>query len=99
MSCPWAGPCASSRRPTDELAAAQGRYAAGFDRRDHAVMFDVDAFLDDCIRANHEDKPQLAIKELLERTMSDPGAVAEALPPQRAEITPLHRSPDLTVLK
>jgi len=62
-------------------------------------MFDVDGFLDDCIRANQEDKPQLAIKELLERTMADPGAVAEALPPERAEITPLHRSPELTVLK
>ena len=57
-------------------------------------MFDVDTFLDDCIRANQEDKPQLAIKELLERAMSDPGALADALPPERAEIMPLHRSPD-----
>ena len=39
-------------------------------------MFDVDTFLDDCIRANQEDKPQLAIKELLERAMSDPAALA-----------------------
>jgi len=62
-------------------------------------MFDVDAFLDDCLRANQEGTPQLAIKELLERTMSDPGAVAGAMPPERAEITPLHRAPDLTVLK
>ena len=62
-------------------------------------MFDVDEFLDDCIRANQEDKPQLAIKELLERAMSDPAALATALPPERAEITPLHASPELTVLK
>lgn len=62
-------------------------------------MFDVDAFLDDCIRANQQDKPQLAIKELLERAMADPASVAESLPPERAEITPLHRSPRLTVLK
>ena len=62
-------------------------------------MFDLDTFLDDCLSANHEDAPQLAIKELLERAMSDPGALAAALPPARAEIAPLHRSPDLTVLK
>ena len=74
-------------------------HAGRRDQRDHASMFDVDAFLDDCIRANDEDKPQLAIKELLERAMSDPGAIAGALPPERAEITPLHRSPQLTVLK
>ena len=34
-------------------------------------MFDVDEFLDDCIRANGEDKPQLAIKELIERAVAD----------------------------
>jgi predicted metal-dependent enzyme (double-stranded beta helix superfamily) len=62
-------------------------------------MFDVDEFLDDCIRANQEDKPQLAIKELLERAMSEPSAVASALPPDRATITSLHVSPELTVLK
>ena len=62
-------------------------------------MFDVDAFLDDCLRANQEDTPQLAIKELVDRAMSDPAALAAALPPERAEINPLYRSPELTVLK
>jgi predicted metal-dependent enzyme (double-stranded beta helix superfamily) len=62
-------------------------------------MFDVDSFLDDCITANREDTPQLAIKQVLERAMSDPGALAAALPPERAEIAPLYRSPQLTVLK
>ncbi len=62
-------------------------------------MFDVDTFLDDCLSANKEDMPQLAIKELLDRAMSDPSALAAALPPARAEITPLHRSSELTVLK
>jgi predicted metal-dependent enzyme (double-stranded beta helix superfamily) len=81
------------------MSDSRQAHAGRRDRRDHASMFDVDAFLDDCIRANHEDKPQLAIKELLERAMSDPGAIADALPPERAEITPLHRSPQLTVLK
>jgi predicted metal-dependent enzyme (double-stranded beta helix superfamily) len=62
-------------------------------------MFDVDEFLDDCLRANAEDAPHLAIRELLERAMSEPDALASALPPARAEITPLHASPELTVLK
>ena len=62
-------------------------------------MFDVDEFLDDCVRANQGDKPQLAIKELLERAISDPAVLASALPPERAEITPLYASPELTVLK
>ena len=62
-------------------------------------MFDVDEFLGECIRANEEDKPHVAIKELLERAMSEPAALAAALPPERAEITPLHASPELTVLK
>ena len=62
-------------------------------------MFDVDEFLDDCIRFNQEDKPHLAIKELLERAMSEPAALASALLFERAEITPLHAPPELTVLK
>ena len=90
------GRCASSRPPTDGTA---GRTAPASIGAIIACMFDVDEFLDDCIRANQEDKPQLAIKELLERAMSDPAVLASALPPERAEITPLHALPELTVLK
>jgi predicted metal-dependent enzyme (double-stranded beta helix superfamily) len=62
-------------------------------------VFDLDAFLSDCLTAVQTDEPRLAIKEVLERAVSEPGALAEALPPERAELVPLHRSPELTVLK
>lgn len=62
-------------------------------------MFDLDAFLADCVAASTDAQPRLAVKEVLERAVSEPGAVAEALPPDRAELVRLHVSPELTVLK
>ena len=62
-------------------------------------MFDIDVFIDECVRAGDEGEPRSAIKHLLERAMADTEAVAAALPPERAEITPLHASPTLTILK
>jgi predicted metal-dependent enzyme (double-stranded beta helix superfamily) len=62
-------------------------------------MFDLDTFLSDCVAASGADQPRLAVKEVLDRAVSDPGAVAEALPPDRAQLTKLHVSDDLTVLK
>jgi predicted metal-dependent enzyme (double-stranded beta helix superfamily) len=62
-------------------------------------VFDVDDFISDCLTAVRADEPRLAIKEVLERAVSMPGALAEALPPDRAELVPLHRSRELTVLK
>ena len=62
-------------------------------------MFDVDQLIADCRTAVAQDDALRSIKEVLERAMSDPAAVAKALPPERAEILPLHVSPELTVLK
>ena len=62
-------------------------------------MFDLDALLADLVEARREGQPRLAIKEVLERATSEPGALAEALPPDRAELVRLHVSPELTVLK
>ena len=62
-------------------------------------MFDLDSFLSECIAAGAEPEPRLAIKETLERALADPGELAEALPPERAELVRLHASPELTVLK
>jgi predicted metal-dependent enzyme (double-stranded beta helix superfamily) len=62
-------------------------------------LFDLDTFLADCVAAGAEEQPRLAVKDLLERAVSEPGAVAEALPPDRAELVRLHVSPELTVLK
>jgi hypothetical protein len=53
-------------------------------------MFDLDAFLAACTVARQETEPLRAIKELLDRAMSDPEAVAAALPPERAGLERLH---------
>ena len=62
-------------------------------------MFDVDTFVSDCLSANAADQPRLAVKELLDRAVSDPAAVAAALPPDRAQLATLHASDDLTILQ
>jgi predicted metal-dependent enzyme (double-stranded beta helix superfamily) len=62
-------------------------------------MFDVDTFVAACTEAIAESEPHHAIKELLEAAVANPSAVADALPPSRAEIVKLHVSPELTVLK
>ncbi len=61
-------------------------------------MFDLDTFVADCIAASRETEPLRAIKELLARAVSTPAALATALPPERAGITALHVSAELTVL-
>jgi predicted metal-dependent enzyme (double-stranded beta helix superfamily) len=62
-------------------------------------VFDLDTFISDCIVALEDPRPQLAIKELLSRAVSDPAGVEAALPPVRAELVPLYASEALTVAK
>jgi predicted metal-dependent enzyme (double-stranded beta helix superfamily) len=62
-------------------------------------MFDLDQFIAECLGALAESTPQLAVRDVLERTISDPAPVERALPATQAELTPLYRSPELTVLK
>jgi len=62
-------------------------------------MFDVDELVTACSIAAAEPEPRLAIRDVLERVVSEPSLIADALPPTRAEIVPLHVSPELTVLK
>ena len=62
-------------------------------------MFDLDSFIDDCLTASRAAQPRLAVKEVLDRAVSAPGAVADALPPTKAELTKLHLSDELTILK
>ena len=61
-------------------------------------MFDVDDFLAECRRANAETEPRRAIREVLDRALADPTAVADALQPTEGGISFLHHSDDLTVL-
>jgi predicted metal-dependent enzyme (double-stranded beta helix superfamily) len=62
-------------------------------------MFDIDALIADCRQAVGDAQPQLAVRDVLERAMSTPDAIASALPPTRAELVPLYASPELSVLK
>jgi predicted metal-dependent enzyme (double-stranded beta helix superfamily) len=62
-------------------------------------MFDVDDFVASCRAAVLESEPRLAIKDVVERAVADPGAVAAALPPEAAGIFPLHVADDLTVMQ
>jgi predicted metal-dependent enzyme (double-stranded beta helix superfamily) len=62
-------------------------------------MFDVDGLVAACEAALDETEPRLAVKDVLERALSDREALAAALPPERAELVPLHVSDRLTVLK
>jgi predicted metal-dependent enzyme (double-stranded beta helix superfamily) len=62
-------------------------------------MFDVDDLVVACRAAAADPEPRLAIRDVLERAVSDPRAIADALPPSRAEMVPLHVSPEVTVLK
>ena len=62
-------------------------------------MFDVDTFVAACCQASTESEPRSAIKEVLEAAVANPNAVADALPPSRAEIVKLYGSSELTVLK
>jgi predicted metal-dependent enzyme (double-stranded beta helix superfamily) len=62
-------------------------------------MFDLDGFLSECTVARQESEPLRAIKAVLDRAVSNGTDVATALPPERAGITGLHVSPELTVIK
>jgi predicted metal-dependent enzyme (double-stranded beta helix superfamily) len=63
-------------------------------------MFDLGRFLDACRTALREPSPELAMKAVLERAVSEPAEVERVLgEPRQGEIVTLHHSPELTVLK
>jgi predicted metal-dependent enzyme (double-stranded beta helix superfamily) len=62
-------------------------------------MFDLDAFITDCLDANREAQRRLAVKEVLDRAVSTPGEVTAVLPPHKAELVRLYVSDELTILK
>lgn len=64
-----------------------------------AAMFDVEELVAACQAAIDEPEPVLAVRDVLERAVADPAAIAAALPPERGELVPLHVSERLTVLK
>ena len=61
-------------------------------------MFDLDDFLEQCEQARQETEPRRAIREVLDRALAEPNAVAEALAPTEGGLTLLHHTDELTVL-
>ena len=62
-------------------------------------MFDLDRFIADCREAIREDPTPKAAREVVARAVRDPAGVLAGLgEPQRAAVTPLYRSPTLTIL-
>ncbi len=60
-------------------------------------MFDRDRFIQDCIDAVGDG--QAAVREVVTEAVADPaGIVAELGEPEHAGITPIHRSPELTII-
>jgi predicted metal-dependent enzyme (double-stranded beta helix superfamily) len=64
-----------------------------------SAMFDVDQFITACRSALAERQAPTAVKEVIERALSQPHEIDAALgKPERGGISTLHRSEDLTVL-
>lgn len=62
-------------------------------------MFDKDRFIADCRAALRETNAQAAVRELVDRAVSEPARVLHALgEPQRAGVETLYRAEDLTIL-
>ena len=61
-------------------------------------MFSIDDLTGRCRAALGDGDVRGAVKEVLARAVSDPGAVAGALGHERGELAVLHHSPDLTIL-
>jgi predicted metal-dependent enzyme (double-stranded beta helix superfamily) len=62
-------------------------------------MFDLEQFVDDCRAAVAQDRSNAAVREVVARAVSEPGAVLDVLgEPTRGQIQTLYRSGELTVL-
>jgi predicted metal-dependent enzyme (double-stranded beta helix superfamily) len=62
-------------------------------------MFDLERFIEDCRAARAADSTHKAVREVLARTVSEPGAVLKGLgAPKRAEVQKLYHAPELTIL-
>lgn len=92
----WLTDSMATHGATTGWPSSRSRPAAS-ERKLTGLMFVVDEFVAECQAALRESQPVLAVKEVLDRAVAEPAAVATAL---RAEpgVTLLHRSDDLTVL-
>ncbi|MFV0297695.1 MAG: hypothetical protein ACK5JT_16410 [Hyphomicrobiaceae bacterium] len=64
-----------------------------------AQAFELDSFIEDCKEARRADPTHKAMREVVQRAVSDPNAVMKGLgEPTRAGVSTLYHAPDLTVL-
>ncbi len=62
-------------------------------------MFNPERFIEDCRTALGADDSHAAVRQVVARAVSEPGAVLGAVgEPERAQLQTLHRSADLTIL-
>lgn len=62
-------------------------------------MFDLGRFIEDCRAAGAEDPSHKAVREIVARAVSEPGAVLKGLgEPTRGEVKKLYQSNELTIL-
>lgn len=60
---------------------------------------DLDQLVADCYSALAEDRPQVALKEVLERAVARPADLLGALPADQQQSIPVHVSDELTILQ
>ena len=63
------------------------------------MAIDLERFIEDCRAAHAADRSHKAVREVVARAVSEPGAVLQWLgAPQRGEVQKLYHSPELTIL-
>jgi predicted metal-dependent enzyme (double-stranded beta helix superfamily) len=63
------------------------------------MTIDLDQLVADCQQALGEDRPQGALKEVLQRAVSRPADLLAALPADQQQSIPVHVSDELTILQ
>jgi len=61
-------------------------------------MFDVDQLVADCLAANADAQPRLAVRDVVKRAVSEPHAVRDALRPVQGGLELLYHDGELTIL-
>jgi len=61
-------------------------------------MFDIEELIGACQSAIAEPEPRRAVREVVARAVSEPGAMGDVLQPSEGGLTLLHQADDLTIL-
>src|SRR5262245_20870890 len=85
--------------PPRSVQASERGNRAWRRRRGGTAMFDLGAFVADCRAALGESRPEVAVRDLVECAVAQPGEVERMLgTPSWGGFTALHRSPELTII-